>query len=61
MNTKINDYRKLVLKRAVDEYIRIEKAKTKKDAESRVLELRRRGYYFAIAIKEKNGWCILIE
>lgn len=61
MNTKINDYRKIVLEKARDKYSRIEKAETKKDAESRVLKLRRKGYYFAIAIKEKNGWCILIE
>ena len=36
-------------------------AKDKKTALRKAIEYRKKGYYFAIPVKESDGWRILIE
>jgi len=50
-----------ILEEAKKEYKYFEMVKDKKSALSKTKEYRKKGYYFAIPVKESDGWRILIE
>jgi len=58
---KSQETKKKILEEAKKEYKYFEMAKDKKTALRKAIEYRKKGYYFAIPVKESDGWRILIE
>lgn len=51
----------IILEAAKKEYKRFEEARNSKDAFKKAIDYRKRGFYFAVPVKEEDGWRVYFE